>query len=247
MNFTCPYCKQVTTITTPNYSNVSSQIETNLSDLSKVRLRHIAIACPNVDCKKLSLSVKITKSVFNNGSYIDREIYHEWQLLPASSAKPQPTYIPDAIVKDYYEACSILKLSPKASATLSRRCLQGIARDFWDIPSTKRGNLGAELSIIKDKIDPDTWDGIEAIRSVGDVGAHMEKDVNFVVDVEDDEAELLINLIEMLFEDWYVARHKLQERARKAKELSAAKLQQKREAKKASSEANAAKPAVPEA
>jgi hypothetical protein len=35
----------------------------------------------------------------------------------------------------------------------------------------------------------------------------MEKDVNLIVDVEPDEAGLLLWLIETLFEEWYVARH----------------------------------------
>jgi hypothetical protein len=46
---------------------------------------------------------------------------------------PLPDYIPEQIKDDYYEACSILNLSPKASATLARRCLQGMIRDFWGI------------------------------------------------------------------------------------------------------------------
>lgn len=241
MNFTCPYCSHATTITSPNYSNSSSSIETKNSELGEVRLRHVAISCPNEDCKKLSLTAQLTSSTymsqFGSSFYRDDEVHHNWQLLPASSAQPQPDYIPSSIIEDYYESCAILKLSPKASATLSRRCLQGIVRDYWAIPKSKSGNLGAELNYIKDKVDPDTWEGIHAIRSVGDIGAHMEKDVNYVVDVEDHEAELLKELIEMLFTDWYVAKHKRQERAMKAKALSQAKLGQKRAAKKASTNA----------
>ena len=44
-----------------------------------------------------------------------------------------PDYIPEAIRKDYMEACAIIDSSPKASATLSRRCLQGMIRDFWGV------------------------------------------------------------------------------------------------------------------
>ena len=35
-----------------------------------------------------------------------------------------PDYIPEAIRTDYLEACSILDKSPRAAATLARRCLQ---------------------------------------------------------------------------------------------------------------------------
>ncbi len=34
----------------------------------------------------------------------------------------------------------------------------------------------------------------------------MEKDINVIVDVDPDEAELLIGLIETLLREWYVAR-----------------------------------------
>ncbi|MBL1430626.1 MAG: DUF4145 domain-containing protein [Robiginitomaculum sp.] len=170
---------------------------------------------------------------------------HEtWQLLPHSLAKPQPDYIPEAIREDYQEACAILKLSPKASATLSRRCLQGMVRDFWNIPKGRRGNLGAELNFIKDEIDSDTFDSITVIRETGDIGAHMEKDVNFVVDVEPDEAELLIELIEMLFANWYIAKQKRIDRNKKVREQSAKKLAEKKQAKSASNQSGNDEPAT---
>jgi hypothetical protein len=40
----------------------------------------------------------------------------------------------------------------------------------------------------------------------------MEEDVNVIIDVEPAEAELLIGLIETLFEDWYVDREEKQKR-----------------------------------
>ena len=40
----------------------------------------------------------------------------------------------------------------------------------------------------------------------------MEQDVNLIVDVEPEEAQALIDLIEMLFEDWYVDRHEREQR-----------------------------------
>jgi hypothetical protein len=97
----------------------------------------------------------------------------------------------------------IAGLSPKASATLSRRCLQGIIRDYWRV---KPGNLANEIEQIKDRVDPLTWDAIEAVRKVGNIGAHMEKDINLIVEVEPQEAELLIGLIETLLKDWYITR-----------------------------------------
>ena len=241
MNFTCPYCNRVTTITEPNISKQAHEIETKESIHSKVVLGHTAIACPNSECKKLTLKVNLSEYRWNGkGWRIGKEI-ESWSLLPMSQSKPQPDYIPAVLREDYLEACAVLPHSAKASATLSRRCLQGIVRDFWDIPAGKRGNLGAELSYIKGQVPADTWEGIQAIRSVGDIGAHMEKDVNYVVDVEPEEASLLIELIEMLFEDWYVQSYKRKERSNRAKALAEKKNKERKEAKFASQTAKAAK------
>src|SRR5262249_7101207 len=97
---------------------------------------------------------------------------------PESSARPQPEYIPKDIRDTYYEAARIASLSPKASAALARRCLQGMGRDFWKIPNNKRGNLGAEINYVKGKLSPEVSPALDDVRSVGDVGAHMEKDVD---------------------------------------------------------------------
>ncbi len=127
-------------------------------------------------------------------------------LYPISLAKQYPDYIPKAIREDYEEAYSILSLSPKASATLSRRCLQGMIRDFWKV-KVKSGKLFDEINSIKDKVSPAQWKAIDSLRSLGNIGAHMEKDVNEIIEIDDGEAEKLIKLIELLMEKWYIARH----------------------------------------
>ena len=81
-------------------------------------------------------------------------------------------------------------------------------RDFWNV---KKPNLYEEINAIEDKVDPATWQAIDAVRSIGNIGAHMEKDINLVIDVDPDEAQTLIQLIELLFEDWYVRRKQREE------------------------------------
>ena len=127
--------------------------------------------------------------------YVDGEKLNEWQLIPTSKAKIFPDYVPKPIIDNYTEACQICELSPKASATLSRRCLQGIIRDFWGV---KGRNLADEINQIKDKVDPLIWEAIDSVRKIGNIGAHMEKDINLVIDVEPKEAVALIELIETL-------------------------------------------------
>jgi len=121
-----------------------------------------------------------------------------------------PDYVPQAIRDDYYEACAIVDLSPKASATLSRRCLQGMIQDFWGI---KGGTLNSQIAELhkQQKIEPAQIEAIDILRRAGNVGAHMERDVNIIVDIDLGEAEKLINLLRLLVKEWYVARHDREE------------------------------------
>jgi hypothetical protein len=184
------------------------------------------IVCPNPKCRQQTIFMKI-EPVNQHGTVIKAPIF-SWNLLPESEAKPFPDYIPKQLRNDYSEACLIKNKSPKASATLSRRCLQGMIRDFWGI---KKGRLIDEIEELRAKVDKTTWEAIDSVRHVGNIGAHMEKDVNLIIDVDPEEAGLLIWLIETLFEEWYIARYE-----RETKMRALAKLADQKKAPKDSSQ-----------
>lgn len=233
--WTCQYCGHKTVITPPNYSDQFNLVATKRSKLGTTGVQHLAIACPNDECRELTFEVRLRSVNLYPSGNIESvgDSIHEWRLLPESEAKPQPEYIPVSIRRSYYEACRIVHLSPTASAALARRCLQGMIRDFWQVPDSKRGNLGAEISYIKDRVDPTTFQAILDVRSIGDIGAHMDKFVDQIVDIEPDEAELLIELIETLFKDWYVQKHERTARNAKLTGVVAAKRAQQKENKAA--------------
>jgi hypothetical protein len=208
-SWVCPHCGHAATIKDDNICVDNSILAIKNNDGYRC-LNSVFIVCPNPKCQRFTLSVvlKELKSVFRpDGSgppnYTDLHVLRKWDLIPESKAKIFPNYIPKPILDDYNEACLIKDLSPKASATLSRRCLQGIIRDFWQV---KPGRLITEIEQIKDRVDIDTWKAIDGVRSIGNIGAHMEKDINFIVDVEPNEAQLLAELIEILLKDWYIVR-----------------------------------------
>lgn len=221
----CDFCGQPTTITEPNFSSGARSFSTNRSEYGRCGFTYEAVACPNSKCKKLSFNVSLVKYGERAGQISPVATIHSWRLLPESSAKPQPDYIPKAIRDDYYEACRIRDLSPKASATLARRCLQGMIHDFWSI---EKPTLKKEIDALKSEVDVPTWNAIEAVRKVGNIGAHMEKDVNLIIDVEPREAQLLIGLIETLLKEWYVAKHDREEHFRKLQALAQKKTPPKR-------------------
>jgi hypothetical protein len=204
-NWTCPYCDSKTTINDNNFTYGEKSMTIENAEGSRL-LRSEWIVCPNEECKRITLAAILYKYEVHpiTGQYYKTDILKTWRLLPGSYAKAFPEYIPAVLRNDYEESAAILDLSPKASATLSRRCLQGIIRDFWKVSKPR---LIDEIIAIEDKVDPLTWKSIDAVRKVGNIGAHMEKDINLIIDVEPKEAYLLIELIEMLFEEWYIHRH----------------------------------------
>lgn len=185
------------------------------------RLINRYIICPNPECHRITLELWLHERAYDDlGNAETGELLKHWQLIPSSTAKSFPEYIPEAIISDYDEACLIRDLSPKASATLSRRCLQGIIRDFWGV---KTGRLVDEINQIEEKVDPLVWEAIDSVRKIGNIGAHMEKDINVIVDVEPEEADLLLDLIEMVLREWYVLREERKRKLESIKRLSAEK------------------------
>lgn len=77
-------------------------------------------------------------------------------------------------------------------------------RDFWNI---NQNNLAKAINELQNKISTSQWKAIDAVRSIGNIGAHMEKDINTIIEVDSDEAEQLLKLIELLIDKWYISRH----------------------------------------
>ncbi|MYN64951.1 MAG: DUF4145 domain-containing protein [Acidobacteria bacterium] len=173
-----------------------------------------AVRCPNLECNDFTIDVHVRsakappKTYGSSGYKVvadpAKKPLVSRRLRPEGSSVPQPGYIPKQIRDDYYEACLIRDLSPKAAATLARRCLQGIIRDFWGVT---KNTLAAEITALKGQIDEPLWDAIDGLRKVGNIGAHMGHDVDKIIEIEPEEVAKLIGLIEILFKECYVARH----------------------------------------
>ena len=101
--------------------------------------------------------------------------------------------------------CAVLDVSPKASAALSRRLLQ---RTLHERFSTNRPNLQQEILEFISTLNPPSHlaQQLDAIRSVGNFAAHPIKDTTTgaITDVEEGEAELLIETLESLFDYSFV-------------------------------------------
>ena len=111
---------------------------------------------------------------------------------------------------DYLEACAVLDTSPKASAALSRRCLQNILRNKAGIESK---NLYEEIEQVIPKLPSTLGQSLNYVRIVGNFAAHPIKSTstNEIIDVEPGEAEWSLSVLEELF-DYYFTKPAIQER-----------------------------------
>ncbi|MFQ5839200.1 MAG: DUF4145 domain-containing protein [Candidatus Methylomirabilales bacterium] len=221
--WTCPFCNRDTTIVPSNSHHDQSWLTIeNIHGAMKVDID--MIVCPNPECRQFTLTVALSRAHQYKAGGITSlgDPFKRWRLIPPSAAKVFPDYVPKPIIDDYQEACLIKDLSPKSAATLARRCLQGMIRNYHGI---KRKRLLDEINELKGRVDSLTWQAIDAVRSVGNIGAHMEQDINLIVEVEPDEAAQLIHLIEILVRDWYITRHEREERLKSIVAVGEAKEQ----------------------
>lgn len=219
--FLCPHCNTSAVVDENCFEKGKTSLQLVNGEWIKV-IYYQHVICPNPDCNMSSLWLTVMDETFD----LKRNLFSK-RILPPFASKPVPPCIPEQIAQDYREACEICESSPKASATLIRRCLQGMIRDYWNV---NKRNLKDAIDEIHDKIDAETWDAIESIRKIGNIGAHMEKDINLIIDVEPEETKLLIELVETLFDEWYVTREKRRERNNKIKEAAKQKEDQRHSA-----------------
>lgn len=127
-------------------------------------------------------------------------------VRPRGSARaPCPPSVTPNIAEDYSEACIVLPDSAKASAALSRRCLQHVLREKGGV---KAGNLADEIQQIIDSgsLPSHLCDSIDAIRNIGNFAAHPMKSSSTgqILPVEPHEAEWNLDVLESLFDFYFV-------------------------------------------
>ena len=149
--------------------------------------------------------------------FVDQEFAEEPTLeMPRSThviIYPADTYqlkapdeVPPSLAKDYEEAASVLSRSPRASAALSRYCIQRILREKAEISP---GDLMAEIQeAAQDPTMPSQLvDALHTIRKEGNLAAHpnLDKTTLDIIEVSQTDAEVLLQLVERLL-DFYYAR-----------------------------------------
>ena len=207
----CPHCK-VAFIDRDSKAFKVEEYETESYYL-------VARICPI--CKKIIVELSYDRirseniaeflaRAFNSGKPVQsRRPFREWTKLvwPTGVARdPVPEEVPEEYAKDYNEAGLVLAAgSANASAALSRRCLQNIIRHQLKV---EKRTLHQEIEAVIN--NPDTHsqvkESLHYLRELGNLAAHPEKfnTTGEIVDVEEGEAEWCLDVIEVLFEIYFV-------------------------------------------
>jgi hypothetical protein len=161
------------------------------------------MTCP--ECKKSILRYGLAEVGSNYVS--EPKIWHLFYPL-GSSRPPVPNEVPKDISTDYSEASRVLQLSPKASAALSRRCLQSVLRDagYPQKDLSKQIDAALEESDTRKALPSGVHLIVDAIRNFGNFAAHKISDQTTlqIIDVEPAEAEYCLDVLEAVFDHYYV-------------------------------------------
>lgn len=112
--------------------------------------------------------------------------------------------VPEQYRKDYEEAVAVLPSSARASAALSRRCLQNLLRN---VAKVRRGKLADEIGEFVNRtrgLSPVTAEEMQELRELGNLALHPDK-VEALLPVDAQEAEWMLDTLESLFEFFFVA------------------------------------------
>jgi hypothetical protein len=129
----------------------------------------------------------------------------DFMAYPRARSRPIAKEVPNPYRQDFSEACTVLADSAKASAALSRRCLQAILQDQL---GAKKRDLYDQIEevIASGKLPPYIVEGLHDVRNIGKFAAHPIKSTTTgaIVDVEPGEADWNLEVVEMLFEFCFV-------------------------------------------
>jgi len=197
----CPHCK--TTVRLERPTNVESSANWFRLTSPKKSMLVFHSQCP--ECLQFVIS---SEEVEQNNRI-------EHSLWPQTTARdPIPSQVDQHIAQDYTEAALVLQFSPKASAALSRRCLQTVLKEKG---GTKAKDLNDQIEEVLPQLPSHIAQNLDTIRVIGNFAAHPIKSqvTGAIIDVEPGEAEWNLDVLDALF-DFYYVRPDLEQKKRDA-------------------------------
>lgn len=166
------------------------------------------------ECERYIFHLECSKVIGSGVASLPAFYQDGYLVRPKSVSRASiPKEVPHECSQDYREACLILSESPKASAALSRRCLQTILREK---ASVKKGDLSDEIQQVIDGGSLPSYikESIDAVRNIGNFAAHpiKSKSTGAILPVELGEAEWNLDVIELLFDFYFIQPERIKQR-----------------------------------
>jgi len=158
-------------------------------------------------CSRYVLDIVNSEQMWFDGSKWQMQKEKSRRLIypKAANRTPPSPDVPKEFADDYVEACLVLADSPKASAALSRRCLQHILRE---VSKVKHADLFNEIQEVigRGSLPTHISESLDAVRNIGNFAAHpmKAKSTGEIVPVEPGEAEWNLDTLEALFDFYFV-------------------------------------------
>jgi hypothetical protein len=177
------------TLHPPDPTNVRVQLSEN-------KVKVLAASCTN--CSKISIVIKL----LGLGG-VTEATHLVWPNSAPRAIPPQVEIESPHIAQDYREAAITLESSPKASAALSRRCLQAVLREK---ANANQQDLVKQIAATLPLLPSYLSTNLDAIRSIGNFAAHptKSKSTGEILDVEPGEAEWNLDVLDLLFDFYYI-------------------------------------------
>ena len=199
----CPWCGNDQIAKMVTWTSPDAHVQKGVGKYPGLQMVVNWIICQNPDCREVAICAWIDQVEVDILSHYARETNRErlksWQLWPESKARPWPDYIPEEVRSSYEQACYCEERAPAASATMARRALHEMLKDFC---RSKGRNLSVDIETLRkqvqtgsgpDGVPPGSDDRLHQLRTMGNIGAHLERGTNeMIIDIEGEEPRILI-------------------------------------------------------
>lgn len=162
--------------------------------------------CP--ECERLIITIANGPAQYDEYRQLHSisRVAKSFMVYPKSPMRSLPSSeVPAHIAEDFIEACLVMSDSAKAAAALARRCLQSVLRETANV---KKGDLSNEIQQVLDSniLPTHLADSVDAVRNIGNFAAHPLKSQHSgtILPVEPGEAEWTLDVLESLFDFFYV-------------------------------------------
>lgn len=124
-------------------------------------------------------------------------------VWPSAPFRPVPKEVPEHVASQFTEAVAVLPISAKASAALSRRCLQTVLSEAG---GARKTSLSEQIDETIPHLPSHLQESIDAIRNIGNFASHPMKSTStgLILEVEIGEAEWNLDTLEELFDFYFV-------------------------------------------